>query len=104
MEYIYERYGPAFAIIGKSMGWHIGRWKPHGYMVMLKPINDTDFVFCTLTPQTDHQFDPLFGIMEQTWYVSLASLDGKPIEISKQGVQVLIETNFQSAKLLEEKL
>lgn len=90
MEQILEQFGEEFTITGKRLGWYIGQWKRNGgWTVMLKSIDKIDFVFCTLIPKTNGEFDPFSGVLEQTWY---ASLQGQIMEVCADGIKQLLET------------
>ena len=90
MEQILEEFGEEFTITGKRLGWYIGQWKGNGgWTVMLKSIDKVDFVFCTLIPKTNGEFDPLSGVLEQTWY---ASLQGQIMDVCADGIKQLLET------------
>lgn len=90
MGQILEQFGEEFTITGKRLGWYIGQWKKNGgWTVMLRSIDKVDFVFCTLIPKTNGELDSFSGVLEQTWY---ASIQGKIMEVSVDGVRLLLET------------
>ena len=86
-----ECFGEAFVIHGNHMGWYTGLWLQENgsHFVMIRPINDEDFVFFTLDPKKEDALNPFVGIMQQTWY---ASLQGVCIEIAASGAQILLNT------------
>lgn len=91
MEHTLKIYGPNFEITGKRMGWHIGVWKEQNCPVMLRPIDEEDFIFCSLIPKSGDIFDPFTGVPKQTWY---AWLQGVLMEISEEGAQTLMDTKL----------
>lgn len=90
MGQILEQFGEEFTITSKRLGWYFGQWKKNGgWTVMLRSIDKVDFVFCTLIPKTNGEFDPFSGVLEQTWY---ASLQGQIMEVCADGIKQLLET------------
>ena len=97
MGQILEQFGEEFTITGKRLGWYIGQWKKNGgWTVMLKSIDKIDFVFCTLIPKTNGEFDPFSGVLEQTWY---ASLQGQIMEVCADGITFSTVESFHQMSM-----
>ena len=66
-------YGHGFRIIGSKDGWDIGVWTDSypSALVMLKPINKKDFIFCCLDSMRNGKQDNFCGVVSILWYSCL---------------------------------
>lgn len=91
-------YGRKFDIIRKYEGWDIGIWKesmPTSF-VMLKPINEKDFVFVCLDSVSDNDTYPRMhsfcGIIKPFW---MACINGEFKNISEDDAKELLNTKLK---------
>lgn len=91
-------YGCNFDIIRKYEGWDIGIWMdsmPTSF-VMLKPINERDFVFVCLNSVSDDdtylRMNSFCGIIKPFW---MACINGEFKDISEDDAKELLNTKLK---------